>query len=110
MFEDDDMRLVFFQDFGEPILFTPNAADPFTITGIFDQRPLGPRSLKGAQVGFDDGAMVTGNGPELRCLTSDIEGKVSAGRCTATIRGRVYNVFDIRHDHLGTTLLILKVA
>lgn len=110
MFETDDMRLVFLADFGEDVIFRPSGAESFTVTGIFDQRPLGPRAIKGAQVGYDEGAKVTGNAPEFQCRTSDIEDKIKAGRCTATARGRDYNVFDIKHDHTGMSLVILKVA
>jgi hypothetical protein len=94
MFEDDDMRLVFFQDFGEPSRFTPNAADPFTINGIFDQRPTwSATAIKGAQVGFDEGARCTGNGPAIP-LPHLRRRRQGEGRpLHRHIRGREYNVF-----------------
>jgi hypothetical protein len=109
MFEDDDMRLAFLDDFGIDVVFTPNAGDPFTCRAIFDARPTEPRAIKGAQVGYDEGAQVHGNSPQLRCRTSDVVG-VKAGRCTASFDGREYNVFANKPDNTGMSLVILREA
>lgn len=113
MIEDDDMRAVFFDadEFGDAVTFTPNdGTAPFTINCIFDSRAVGERQLKGAQPQHWGDAQISGNSPQARCRTSDVDGKVKAGRCTALVRGRTYNVFDMRPDNTGMSLLILKVA
>lgn len=112
MIEDDDMRLAFLDpdDFGEEVTFTPNGADPFTCMAIFDARPTEPRAIKGAQVGYDEGAKVHGNAPQLRCRSIDVEANVKAGRATAVVRGQQYNVFAVKPDHTGMSLIALRVA
>jgi hypothetical protein len=110
MFEDDDMRLVFLDDFGEEVTFTPNAGDPFTCQAIFDARPTEPRAIKGAQVGYDEGAQVHGNSPQLRCRSSDLVDRVKAGRATATVRGNEYNIFAVKPDNTGMSLVVLREA
>lgn len=111
MIEDDDMRAVFFDpdDFGEEVTFKPNGADPFTCFAIFDARPTGDRAIKGAQVGYDEGANVHGNSPQLRVRTSDIEEKVKAGRAQVDVRGKTYNVFAAKPDNTGMSIVTLKV-
>lgn len=112
MIEDDDMRAVFFDpaDFGETVTFTPQApAVPFDCLAIFDARPTGDRAIKGAQVGYDEGAMVHGNNPQLRVRSSDVEGKVKAGRCQAAVRGKTYNVFAVKPDNTGISIVVLRL-
>jgi hypothetical protein len=111
MIEDDDTRLIFLNedDFAEPATVTPETGDPFTIIGIFDARQVGDRALKGAQVGYEDGAQVTGNHPQFRCRETDAA-PVKPGRSKVTIRGREYNVFSNKPDSTGFSILILKVA
>jgi hypothetical protein len=111
MVEDDDLRAVFFdaEDFGVEAIITPNASDAFTVTGIFDARPVEPRPLGGAQVGFRDGMQNTGNSPQFRCRTSDVA-NVKPGRATLAVHGATYSVWEVKPDHTGTSTLILKMA
>jgi hypothetical protein len=111
MIEDDDARLAFFDedDWAEAAIAKPNGEDSFTLTGIFDARQVGDRAIKGAQVGYEEGAQVTGNDPRFRCRESDAA-RIKAGRCTLTIRGRDYVVFSNKPDSTGLSTLILKVA
>lgn len=111
MVEDDDMRAAFFDpdDFGVAAVITPAQGAPFTVTGIFDYRPVEARSLKGAQVGFDGGMQNSGNHPEFRCRTIDVP-DVKAGRATLTVVGKTFNIWDVKPDYTGLTVFILKVG
>lgn len=111
MVEDDDMRALFFDpdDFGQEATITPTAGQPFTVLGIFDYRPVEPRAIKGAQVGFDGGMQNTGNHPQFQCRTIDVP-DVKAGRGTLAVAGKVFNIWDVKPDHTGMTLIILKVG
>ena len=111
MIEDDDTRALFFDvdDFGCEAIVKPNGADEFTITGIFDARPMGERTLKSVQVGYDDGAQVHGNSPQFRCREADAV-TIKAGRTFIEINGRDYAVFSNKPDNTGLAVLSLKVA
>lgn len=111
MVEDDDMRALFFDpdEFGQEATVQPSGADSFKVAGIFDNRPLEARAIKGAQVGIDGGMQNTGNHPQFQCRSKDVP-NVKAGRATLEVDGRRFNVWDVKHDFTGMTLLILKVA
>lgn len=111
MIEDDDARLEFLDPdaFGEEVTFSPQSSDPFTCLALFDARPLGDRQIKGAQVRHHEGANVIGNSPQLRCRTSDLVG-VKAAQCTVEARGQNWNIFAVKPDSTGMSLVVLREA
>lgn len=111
MLEDEDLRAVFFDldDFARVVTVKPNGADPYTISAIFDARPVDARALSGAQVGFKGGMQNTGNSPQIRCRTSDVA-DVKQGRAVVVVDGTEYNVWDVMPDGTGLSTLILKRA
>lgn len=111
MIEDDDTRAVFFDpdDFAQEVTLTPEGVAPFTIMAIFDARPVDGGALSRGQVGFKGGMQDVGNHPQIRCRTSDVA-SVKAGRATAIVDGKTYNVWDVKPDGTGVSLLVLKVA
>lgn len=112
MVEDDDLRAVFFDadDFGVEATITPNGGEPFTVMGIFDAHPIFDPTLSKHQVGFKGGGMQnTGASPQFRCRASEVA-NVKGGRATLVVNGTTFNVWDVRPDGTGLTMLILKMA
>lgn len=108
MVEDDDDRAIFLGDFNEPdempITVTPTGLDPIELPlAIFDERP------QMDDPAYKNGAKISGNHPILRVRSSDFPMSY-LGQATVQVRGKIYNVFDIKEDRTGMSMVEMKRA